>query len=155
MQVGEKLIGQFNAFDKGFIRGFKLYFLLYSPLGLPKWLQRITLPPFLIISWIVGKIDWSLVSSWTTPFTTGKFKSTLTRINLFFKSNLNNDDVSKENNNYKISKVGEIPLVTGGISEKIIHKNPNDEKDYKELKEFEEELKKNKDKLTPGQIGES
>ena len=30
-------------------------------------------------------------------------------------------------------KVGEIPLVTGGISEKIIHKNPNDEKDYKEL----------------------
>ena len=25
----------------------------------------------------------------------------------------------------------------------------------KELKEFEEELKKNKDKLTPGQIGES
>ena len=36
-------------------------------------------------------------------------------------------------NNYKISKVGEIPLVTGGISEKIIHQNPNDEKDYKEL----------------------
>jgi|TARA_B100000287_G_C20594956_1_gene765768 hypothetical protein len=26
---------------------------------------------------------------------------------------------------------------------------------HKELKEFEEELKKNKDKLTPGQIGES
>ena len=25
----------------------------------------------------------------------------------------------------------------------------------KDLKEFEEELKKNKDKLTPGQIGES
>jgi len=36
-------------------------------------------------------------------------------------------------NNYKISKVGEIPLITGGISEKIIHKNPNDNKDYKEL----------------------
>ena len=41
--------------------------------------------------------------------------------------------VMDKNNNYKISKVGEIPLVTGGISEKIIHKNPNDEKDYKEL----------------------
>ena len=41
--------------------------------------------------------------------------------------------VMDKKNNYKISKVGEIPLVTGGISEKIIHKNPNDEKDYKEL----------------------
>ena len=27
---------QFNAFDKGSINDFKLYFLLYSPLGLPK-----------------------------------------------------------------------------------------------------------------------
>ena len=41
--------------------------------------------------------------------------------------------VLDKNNNYKISQVGEIPLVTGGISEKIIHQNPNDEKDYKEL----------------------
>ena len=38
-----------------------------------------------------------------------------------------------KNNNYKILKVGEIPLVTGGISEKIIHQNPNDKEDYKEL----------------------
>ena len=41
--------------------------------------------------------------------------------------------VMDKRNNYRISKVGEIPLVTGGISEKIIHKNPNDKKDYKEL----------------------
>ncbi len=41
--------------------------------------------------------------------------------------------VMDKENNYRISKVGEIPLVTGGISEKIIHKNPNDEEDYKEL----------------------
>ena len=41
--------------------------------------------------------------------------------------------VMDKKNNYKISKVGEIPLVTGNISEKIIHKNPNDKKDYKEL----------------------
>ena len=41
--------------------------------------------------------------------------------------------VMDKENNYKISKVGEIPLITGGISEKIIHQNPNDEKDYKEL----------------------
>ena len=36
-------------------------------------------------------------------------------------------------NNYRISKVGEIPLVTGGISEKIKHQNPNDKNDYKEV----------------------
>ena len=42
--------------------------------------------------------------------------------------------VMDKNNNYRISKVGEIPLETGGISEKIIHQNPNDEKDYQELK---------------------
>jgi len=41
--------------------------------------------------------------------------------------------VMDKENNYKISKVGEIPLVTGGISEKIIHQNPNDKEDYKEL----------------------
>ena len=41
--------------------------------------------------------------------------------------------VMDKNNNYKILKVGEIPLVTGGISEKIIHQNPNDKEDYKEL----------------------
>ena len=41
--------------------------------------------------------------------------------------------VMDKNNDYKISKVGEIPLVTGGISEKIIHQNPNDKEDYKEL----------------------
>ncbi len=41
--------------------------------------------------------------------------------------------VMDKENNYKISKVGEIPLVTGGISKKIIHQNPNDKKDYKEL----------------------
>ncbi len=41
--------------------------------------------------------------------------------------------VMDKNDNYKIFKVGEIPLVTGGISEKIIHRNPNDKKDYKEL----------------------
>ena len=41
--------------------------------------------------------------------------------------------VMDKKNNYKITKVGEIPLVTGGISEKIIHQNPNDEEDYKEL----------------------
>ena len=41
--------------------------------------------------------------------------------------------VMDKNNNYKIFKVGEIPLVTGGISEKIIHQNPNDKEDYKEL----------------------
>ena len=41
--------------------------------------------------------------------------------------------VMDKKNNYRISKVGEIPLVTGGISEKIIHKNPNDKEDYKEL----------------------
>ena len=41
--------------------------------------------------------------------------------------------VMDKENNYKISTVGEIPLVTGGISEKIIHQNPNDKDDYKEL----------------------
>ena len=41
--------------------------------------------------------------------------------------------VMDKENNYKILKVGEIPLVTGGISEKIIHQNPNDKEDYKEL----------------------
>jgi hypothetical protein len=41
--------------------------------------------------------------------------------------------VMDKENNYKISKVGEIPLVTGGISEKIIHQNPNDKEEYKEL----------------------
>ncbi len=41
--------------------------------------------------------------------------------------------VMDKNDNYKIYKVGEIPLVTGGISKKIIHQNPNDKKDYKEL----------------------
>lgn len=42
--------------------------------------------------------------------------------------------VMDKKNNYRISKVGEIPLITGGISEKIIHQNPNDKKDYQELK---------------------
>jgi hypothetical protein len=41
--------------------------------------------------------------------------------------------VMDKKNNYRISKVGEIPLETGGISEKIIHQNPNDKEDYKEL----------------------
>ena len=41
--------------------------------------------------------------------------------------------VMDKENNYKILKVGEIPLQTGGISEKIIHQNPNDKEDYKEL----------------------
>ena len=41
--------------------------------------------------------------------------------------------VMDKKNNYRISKVGEIPLETGGISEKIIHQNPNDKDDYKEL----------------------
>ena len=41
--------------------------------------------------------------------------------------------VMDKKNNYRISKVGEIPLVTGGISEKIIHQNPNDKNDYKEV----------------------
>ena len=42
--------------------------------------------------------------------------------------------VMDKKNNYRISKVGEIPLVTGSISGKIIHQNPNDKKDYQELK---------------------
>jgi len=42
--------------------------------------------------------------------------------------------VMDKKNNYRISKVGEIPLETGGISENIIHQNPNDDKDYQELK---------------------
>jgi hypothetical protein len=37
--------------------------------------------------------------------------------------------VMDKKNNYRISKVGEIPLETGGISEKIIHQNPNDKED--------------------------
>ena len=41
--------------------------------------------------------------------------------------------VMDKKNNYRISKVGEIPLATGGVLEKIIHQNPNDEEDYKEL----------------------
>ncbi len=41
--------------------------------------------------------------------------------------------VMDKNDNYKIYKVGEIPLVTGGISKKIIHQNPNDKTDYREL----------------------
>ena len=42
--------------------------------------------------------------------------------------------VMDKTNNYRISKVGEIPLATGGISKKIIHQNPNDKEDYQELR---------------------
>ena len=42
--------------------------------------------------------------------------------------------VMDKRNNYRISKVGEIPLATGGISKKIIHQNPNDKEDYQELR---------------------
>ncbi len=41
--------------------------------------------------------------------------------------------VMDKKNNYKISKVGEIKLVKGAIAQKIIHQNPNDENDYKEI----------------------
>jgi hypothetical protein len=41
--------------------------------------------------------------------------------------------VMDKKNNYKISKIGEIPLVKSAITEKIIHQNPNDKDDYKEI----------------------
>ena len=103
--------------------------------------DRISHVPEILTSNDDGTLSWKLLKEAANKELLGGMKGEEWSYPKFFLSSDGNPFgisynklwVMDKKNNYKISKVGEIQLVTGGISEKIIHQNPNDNKDYKEL----------------------
>jgi hypothetical protein len=88
-----------------------------------------------------GTLSWKILKEGESLELLGKMKNDEWSYPKFFLSSDGNPFgisynklwVMDKKNNYKISKVGEIPLVKGAIAEKIIHQNPNDKDDYKEI----------------------
>tara|TARA_B110000027_G_C16116919_1_gene300638 strand:+ start:1757 stop:3688 length:1932 start_codon:yes stop_codon:yes gene_type:complete len=103
--------------------------------------DRVSHIPEILTSNEDGTLSWKLLKEGASKELLGGMKGEEWSYPKFFLSSDGNPFgisynklwVMDKNNNYKISKVGEIPLITGGISEKIIHQNPNDKDDYKEL----------------------
>ncbi|MBD1157261.1 DUF1929 domain-containing protein [Pelagibacterales bacterium SAG-MED20] len=103
--------------------------------------DRISHIPEILTSNKDGTLSWKILKEGASEELLGGMKGEEWSYPKFFLSSDGNPFgisynklwVMDKENNYKILKVGEIPLATGGISEKIIHQNPNDEKDYKEL----------------------
>ena len=103
--------------------------------------DRISHIPEILTSNKDGTLSWKILKEGASKELLGNIKNENWSYPKFFLSSDGNPFgisynklwVMDKENNYKISTVGEIPLVTGGISEKIIHQNPNDKDDYKEL----------------------
>ena len=72
-----------------------------------------------------------------------------------FLSNIEIEDITSDFENVMYSPLSESEKIKADKMQEVKGLLDEFKDKHKDLKEFEEELEKNKDKLTPGQIGES
>ena len=72
-----------------------------------------------------------------------------------FLSNIEIEDITSDFENVMYSPLSESEKIKADKMQEVKGLLDEFKDKHKDLKEFEEELEKNKDKLTPGQVGES